>query len=118
MVSTVSTIVGVVMGVIGTICVAWIKGKFDHKKELMKYAIETAHRDFDAAIKLKIEKVPEQKLYPMSAYISYHYQFIHHLNNGFSPDSAARHTLSAMEKLMKVYEESSIKTYKDDWTTS
>lgn len=62
-----------VLGLVLSAAVAWVKGYFDRRRELMKLAVEIGMKAFEMDRHQRTHSRP----FPASFYIFFHYEFLH-----------------------------------------
>ena len=107
-----------IVAAISAVIVAIIKVHHDRKRELLKCAIDTAHKDFEVALKLVVEGDTPKRPLPMSTYIAYHYTFLKQLDKGVPSEDAAKAALVELEHLLKIYQETNLPPYNEIWSST
>lgn len=105
-------------GTLATFTGIIIKVRNDRKRELLKCAIDTAHKDFEANLKIALERNGDARPFPMSTYIGYHHNFLKLIDKGVSSEDAAIDSLEKLEKQLSLYRESPLAPYSDAWSNN
>ncbi|MDJ0662110.1 MAG: hypothetical protein QNJ42_21875 [Crocosphaera sp.] len=89
-----------------------VKSRGDYRRELMRWAIETAHKDFTADNeRYNASESENLHPWPMSSYIHYHYKFLKLLDKGNMDDKTLKELLEFQKKLLETYTESNLPKY-------
>ncbi len=109
-------IFGAIAGAIVTLILAYIANSIQsngaYRRELMRWAIETAHKDFTADNELYNASQSENlHPWPMSSYIHYHYKFINLLDEGNLNEQTLKELLTLQKKLLETYTEFNLPKY-------
>ncbi len=108
-------IISAIIGGLIALIPVWIKVKHAQRSDIIKLAVDTAHKDFEVSQDIALKK--EEDTYPMSAYISFHYIFLSSLEAGNSPKVALNDTLNKMAELMPEYNDKQFSDYRTKWKT-
>ncbi|MDJ0845599.1 hypothetical protein [Crocosphaera sp.] len=109
-------IFGAIAGAIVTLILAYIANSIQsngaYRRELMRWAIETAHKDFTADNE-RYNSSQSENLHPwpMSSYIHYHYKFINLLDEGNLNEQTLKELLTLQKKLLETYTEFNLPKY-------
>ncbi len=102
----IGAITGGVIGSFLTLIANSVQARGAYRRELMRWAIETAHKDFAADNELYNTSQSENlHPWPMSSYIHYHYKFINLLDRGNVNEQTLKELLNLQKKLLETYTE-------------
>lgn len=102
-------VVVALIALVGTV----VKIRYDRKRELLKCAIETAHKDFEGDLQLRLNGIPTSGPLPMSSYVAYHHSFLKLVENGETAENAADKSLRMLKELLDVYKKTELEPYRE-----
>lgn len=112
---TVVAVCGAFVGAIVTILVTVMRGRYSHRSDVLRLAVETAHQDFIHSVAIAEKK--QEKVFPMSSYITFHFVFLRELDSGNDPKSSLRKALQDVKDLLPEYQGKPLSDYETKWKT-
>jgi len=101
---------GALLGAAGPFAIAWVNGRKEKERLLIRCAIDAALKDFEVCMQ-RAEKTGEN-VFPMSTYVFYHVKFLELAESGLLTEKEIEKLLKERDRILALYEAVPVARYR------